>query len=162
MEEQHSQEPMDPICEQTSRFLADIFDSAGLELTIVTEDLSDGCHLTIEGADADLLVSQGGELLDAVQHLLNQVFVRELPRERRLVCDARGFRATREAELRAMANHAAERVRSTGLPFNFGPMTANERRLIHLTLADAGDLYTESVGEGAARKLKVSLKKSSV
>ena len=153
---------MDPVCEQATSFLATIFDSAGLELTILPEDLPDGCHLTIDGTDADLLIYQGGELLDAVQHLLNQVFVRELPRGRRLVCDARGFRATREAELRAMANHAAERVRSTGAPFNFGPMTANERRLIHLTLADAEDLFTESVGEGAARKLRVSLKKSVV
>lgn len=153
---------MEPTCEQANTFLATIFDSARLELTTIPEDLPDGCHLTIDGADADLLISQGGELLDAVQHLLNQVFARELPRGHRLVCDARGFRATREAELRAMANHAAERVRSTGVPFNFGPMTANERRLIHITLADAGDLFTESVGEGAARKVRVSLKKSVV
>lgn len=153
---------MDPICEQATSFLASIFDSASLRLTIVAEDLPDGCHLSIEGTDADLLVSQSGELLEAVQHLLNQVFVRELPRGRRLVCDARGFRATREAELRAMANHAAGRVRSTGVPFDFGPMTANERRLIHLTLADVSDLFTESVGEGASRKLRVSLKKSAV
>jgi spoIIIJ-associated protein len=150
---------MDQSCEQATSFLATVFDSAGLVLTIVPEDSLDGCRLTIDGADADLLIVQGGELLDAVQHLLNQVFVREMPRGRRLVCDARGFRATREAELRAMANHAAERVRSSGTPFDFGPMTANERRLIHLTLADAEDLSTESVGEGAGRKLRVSLKK---
>jgi spoIIIJ-associated protein len=152
---------MDPICEQASGFLASVFDTSGLALTIDTEELPDGCHLTIEGADADLLISHGGELLDGVQHLLNQVFIRELPKGQRLVCDARGFRATREAELRAMANHAAERVRSTGVSFNFGPMNANERRLIHLTLADATDLSTESIGEGAGRKLRVSLKKSS-
>jgi spoIIIJ-associated protein len=151
---------MDDTCEQASAFLATVFDGAGLNLTIVPEDSIDGCRLTIDGADADLLIAQGGELLDALQHLLNQVFVRELPRGSRLVCDALGFRATREAELRAMANHAADRVRTSGAPFNFGPMTANERRLIHLTLADAEDLFTESVGEGVARKLKVSLRKS--
>jgi spoIIIJ-associated protein len=151
---------MDHSCEQVTSFLTTVFAGAGLTLTVVTEDSPDGCHLLIEGADADLLISQGGELLEAVQHLMNQIFVRDLPRGRRLVCDALGFRATREAELRAMAKHAAERVRSTGAPFNFGPMTSNERRLIHLTLADAEDLFTESVGEGAARKLRVSLKNS--
>jgi spoIIIJ-associated protein len=57
-----------------------------------------------------------------------------------------------------MARHAANRVRSTGVPFTFGPMEANERRVIHLTLAEESDLHTESVGEGAARRLKVSLK----
>jgi spoIIIJ-associated protein len=153
---------MDPTCEQATGFLATVFASAGLELTVASEEAVDGCRLTIEGSDADLLIAQGGELLEAVQHLVNQVFLREFPKGSRLVCDARGFRATREAELRAMAKHAADRVRSTGAPFNFGPMTANERRLIHLTLADAEDLFTESVGEGAGRKLRVSLKKSAV
>jgi len=150
---------MDQTCTQAASFLENIFESAGLTLTIAPEESPDGCRLTLEGNDVDLLTAQGGELLEAIQHLLNQAFIRELPRGRRLVCDASGFRATREAELRAMANHAAERVRSTGAPFNFGPMTANERRLIHLTLAEAGDLQTESIGEGAARKLRVSLKK---
>jgi spoIIIJ-associated protein len=58
-----------------------------------------------------------------------------------------------------MAEHAAGRVRSTGLTFTFGPMNAGERRVIHLTLADSLDLQTESIGEGAERKLRVSLKK---
>jgi spoIIIJ-associated protein len=59
-----------------------------------------------------------------------------------------------------MAKHAAERVRATGTPFVFGEMNSNERRIIHLTLADSADLYTESVGEGSDRKLRVSLKRS--
>ena len=148
-------------CEQPAQFLRSIFASAGLDLGVLVEDSEDGCRLNIEGADADLLISQGGELLDALQHLVNQAFILELPRGQRVFCDAQSFRATREAELRAMAQHAAERVRSTGAPFMFGPMTANGRRIIHLTLGDDNDLNTESVGEGQARKLKVSLKKSS-
>jgi spoIIIJ-associated protein len=59
-----------------------------------------------------------------------------------------------------MALHAAEGVHSTGKPFTFGPMTANERRVIHLTLTAGEDLITESIGEGAERKLRVSLKTS--
>ena len=66
----------------------------------------------------------------------------------------------RETELRAMARHAADRVASSGVPFPFAPMNANERRVIHLALADDERLFTESVGEGNARRLKVSLKKS--
>jgi spoIIIJ-associated protein len=63
--------------------------------------------------------------------------------------------------LRAMARHAAQSVRKSGLAFTFGPMIANERRVIHLALSTEEDLHTESVGEGAARRLKVSLKDSS-
>jgi spoIIIJ-associated protein len=146
-------------CEQPAEFLRSIIATASLALEVSAEASDEGCRLNIDGADAELLIGQGGELLEALQHLVNQVFIRELPRGQRVVCDAEGFRATREAELRAMAKHAAERVRTTGAPFTFGPMTANERRLIHLTLGDDADLFTESIGEGQARKLKVSLKK---
>ena len=147
-------------CEQPAEFLRSIIQTSSLALDVSVEESDEGCRLNIDGADADLLISQGGELLEALQHLVNQAFIRELPRGQRVVCDAQSFRATREAELRAMAKHAAERVRSTGAPFMFGPMTANERRIIHLTLVDDGDLFTESVGEGQGRKLKVSLKRS--
>ncbi len=150
---------MDANCEQPLEFLRSIIAGADLALEVSGEDSTEGCRLNFDGPDADLLISQGGELLEALQHLVNQVFIRELPRGQRVVCDAEGFRATREAELRAMAKHAAERVRSTGQPFMFGPMTANERRIIHLTLGEDSDLATESIGEGQARKLKVSLKK---
>ncbi len=75
-----------------------------------------------------------------------------------MVCDVQGFRATREAELKAMANLAANKVRQTGLSFTFEPMSANERRIIHLTLANASDLFTESIGEGSQRKLRIGRK----
>ena len=150
---------MDANCERPAEFLRSIIESAGLSLEVSVEAADGDCRLNIDGDDADLLISQSGELLEALQHLVNQASISELPRGQRVICDAQSFRATREAELRAMAKHAAERVRSTGAPFTFGPMTANERRIIHLTLGDEADLATESVGEGQARKLKVSLKK---
>jgi len=142
--------------QKAAEFLTSIFDQTGLKLRVDIKQASSGPIIDIEGVDADLLQAEGGELLEALQHLLNQVFGRNLEDRQRLVCDVQGFRATREAELRAMANHAADRVRSTGLPFVFGPMNASERRIIHLTLADSKDLKTESVGEGSDRKLRVT------
>src|SRR5215510_10576314 len=130
-------------------FLGAIFDQTGLNLQVELNEASNGPVLDFDGPDADLLQADGGELLDALQHLLNQAFGRDLQDRQRLVCDVKGFRATREAELRAMAKHAASRVRSTGLPFTFGPMNAGERRIIHLALADSEDLQTESMGEGS-------------
>src|ERR1700730_3020524 len=106
---------MDQICGQAGQFLQSILEGTGLSLTVATEDHADACRLNMEGPDADLLVTEGGELLDALEHVVNQAFVRKLPKGQRIVCDVRSFRATREAELRAMANHAAARVRSTGM-----------------------------------------------
>lgn len=151
---------MKEACLQSQDFLNSVFDGAGLSLRSTLKETDDGCLLNIDGADTSFLLNEGGELLEALQHLVNQVFGRALPKGEHIVCDVEDFRATREAELRAMARHAADRVRATGAAFTFGPMNSNERRVIHLALADEADLHTESVGEGSARRLKVSLNPS--
>jgi spoIIIJ-associated protein len=151
---------MEDVWQQAATFLQRVFDSTGLELRVERKQRPTGSVLDIDGPDSELLQSQTGELLEALQHLLNQIFGRHLPPGERIVCDVEGFRATREAELQAMANHAAKRVRDSGVSFTFQPMNANERRIIHLTLAEHEDLFTESVGEGSERKLKVGLKSS--
>ena len=143
---------------QAQQFLNDVFDHAGFDLRASASEAEGGCVINIDGADAPMLRSEGGELLDALEHFVNQSFTRTLPHGERIVCDVDDFRSMRETELRAMARHAADRVRSTGVPFTFGPMNASERRVIHVALADDEGLHTESVGEGNARRLKVSLK----
>jgi spoIIIJ-associated protein len=143
---------------QAQQFLNDIFDRVGFDLRASASESERGCVINIDGEDSAMLRSEGGELLDALEHFVNQSFTRSLPQGERFVCDVDDFRLMRETELRAMARHAADRVRSTGLPFTFGPMNASERRIIHVALADDEGLSTESVGEGNARRLKVSLK----
>jgi spoIIIJ-associated protein len=149
---------MQEACTKAGTFLELLFQGTGLNIAVTVNETPTECLLDLSGPDAALLQVEGGELLQAVQHLVTQALGRTLPADQRLICDVEGFRATREAELRAMANLAADRVRSGGAPFVFGEMNASERRIIHLTLADCEDLYTESVGEGIARKLRVALK----
>jgi spoIIIJ-associated protein len=151
---------MDETCEQAGTFLQSILEKSGFALEVSVEQTADRCLLNLDGGDAELLQVEGGELLEALQHLVNQAFGRSLPAGQRIVCDVHGFRATREMELRKMALHAATQVRSTGAVFTFGSMTAQERRVIHVTLAESEDLLTESVGEGSERKLRVGLKKA--
>ena len=150
---------MKDVFKQSQDLLNAVFSSAGLDLHAAAVEAEGGCVLNIDGADAAILRSEGGELLDALEHLVNQSFSRELSQGERFICDVQNYRAVRETELRAMARHAADRVRQSGVPFTFGPMNANERRIIHLALADDDRLHTESVGEGNARRLKVGLKK---
>ena len=149
---------MNDTCAKAGAFLQSVFDGAGLKLQVSAKENPGECVLDMDGPDAELLQAEGGELLEALQHLANQVFGRSLPEGQRLFCDVHSFRATREAELRAMAQHAAQRVRSTGSEFLFAPMNANERRIIHMALAESDDLSTESIGEGSERKLRVRMK----
>ena len=151
---------MQDTCLKAEELVNAIFEGASLDLRASAAEADQGCLVSIDGADNGLLLNQGGELLDAVQQILNQALGRDLPKGQRIVCDADNYRAAREAELRAMAYHAARQVRSTGSAFVFGPMDGNERRVIHLTLAEESDLHTESIGEGHARRLRVSPKAS--
>ena len=141
---------MNEVCQQAEQLLNSIFESARFDVHATASESDLGCTLSIEGADSGILLNQGGELLDALQQILNQAYGRTLPKGQRIVCDANNYRAARESELRAMAEHAARQVRATSSPFVFGPMDASERRVIHLTLAEEGDLVTESIGEGNA------------
>ena len=149
---------MQETCTKAEELANAIFRGAQLDLQATATEFEQGCLLSIDGPDNGLLLNQGGELLDALQQILNQAFGRDLPRGQRIVCDADNYRAAREAELRAMAQHAARQVRTTSSAFVFGPMDANERRVIHLCLAEEADLHTESIGDGNARRLRVSPK----
>ena len=149
---------MNEVCQQAEQLLNSIFESVRFDVRAAASESDLGCTLSIEGPDSGLLLNQGGELLDALQQILNQAYGRGLPKGQRIVCDANNYRAARETELRAMAEHAARQVRDTSSPFVFGPMDASERRVIHLSLAEEGDLVTESIGEGHARRLRVALK----
>jgi len=151
---------MQDTCLKAEELVNAIFEGASLDLRASAAEADQGCLVSIDGADNGLLLNQGGELLDAVQQILNQALGRDLPKGQRIICDVDNYRAAREAELRAMAYHAARQVRSTGSAFVFGPMDGNERRVIHLTLAEESDLHTESIGEGHARRLRVSPKAS--
>ena len=153
---------MNEVCSKAEELLNSILESAGFDVRASASESETGCFISIEGADSGLLLNQGGELLDALQHLVNQAYGRALPKGQRIVCDADNYRAARESELRAMADHAARQVRATSAAFVFGPMDASERRVIHMSLANEADLVTESIGEGNSRRLRVALKHTAV
>jgi len=109
----------------------------------------------LSGPDSSLLLERGGELLRALE-LLALEMLRLPGNEHEKICfDCMNQRAMRLEELRLAAGVAAERVRKTGTPYEFAPMSSRERRIVHLALRDHSDLHTESQGEGGRRCLVV-------
>ncbi len=103
------------------------------------------------GPDSPLLLERGAELLRALE-LLALEMLRLPGNEHEKICfDCMNHRAMRLGELRAAAEVAAEKVRKTGAPYQFAPMSSRERRIVHLALRDHADLRTESEGEGLRR-----------
>ena len=148
---------MNQTCENAKEFLADVVSGLKFDMTVTAEWTDEGCWLNLSGQDAHIALAENGELLDAFEVLLFQVFGREIDREHRFIVDADGFRQTRKAELHAMARFAADQVRKNGRPFTFGVLNSTERRIIHMTLQQESDLSTESVGDGRDRRLQVRL-----
>jgi spoIIIJ-associated protein len=136
-------------------FTNGLLELGGFDLTASAEDGDDGLKVQISGADVALLLGHNAELLDAMEYLCNRVFLRETGHESRIVLDSGNYRARREKELRMMAEKAAERVRTTRIPFSFDPMSPNERRIIHLALGEDQTVKTESRGNGVDRKVTI-------
>ncbi|MBC7796854.1 MAG: hypothetical protein H7Z37_08280 [Pyrinomonadaceae bacterium] len=130
----------------------------GFNLQATTRKIQEGYIFDITGKDVQILLGDNAELLDALEHILFQIYGHDLPRTERFICDADGFRQTRRTELVAMAHFAANSVRKTGRPFAFGVLTSSERRVIHLALQDEADLETESIGDGRTRRLQIKAK----
>jgi spoIIIJ-associated protein len=107
------------------------------------------------GQDADLLLERNAELLRSLEHLSQQMLRLGGDEHDRVSFDCMGHRQMRLEELKLAASVAAERVRKTGTPYAFSPMTSRERRIIHLALRDEADLRTESQGESGQRHVVV-------
>jgi len=103
------------------------------------------------GPDAGMLLERNAELLRALEQICQEMLRLRFDEHDRVCFDALGHRALRIQELRMLAGAAAEKVRKTGTPYAFNPMTSRERRIIHLALRDVPDLKTESEGEGSRR-----------
>jgi spoIIIJ-associated protein len=103
------------------------------------------------GPDSALLLDRGGELLRALELLAFEILRVASGDHEKITFDCKNQRSIRMQELRMAASVAAEKVRQTGTPFHFAPMSSRERRIVHLALRDQTDLRTESDGEGFNR-----------
>lgn len=146
---------MTETCANAETFLSELVSDLGLKLRVSAVMTSEGCCLDLHGEDSHFAHAENGELLDAFETLLFQIYGRQLDREHRFIVDADGYRQTRKKELQAMARFAGDQVRKNGRPFTFGVLNSTERRIIHTTLQAEDDLTSESVGEGRDRRLQV-------
>ncbi|HTU33824.1 MAG TPA: R3H domain-containing nucleic acid-binding protein [Candidatus Acidoferrum sp.] len=107
------------------------------------------------GEDEEILLARNGELLLALEYLAHRWL--HLPPALydgvRFECG--DFRATRLEELKLSARVAAQRVRETGQPFQFNPMSSRDRRIIHVELNGAPGVRTISEGSGDHRHLVI-------
>ena len=128
-------------------FVQKTVSAMGLALTPIVEETPDGTRINLEGEDGGALVRQGGEGLQALQHIVATAFRRQLGDEHRIVIDCNGFRKDKDAELRQMARFMAEKARTHGIAQEMGPLNPYERRIVHIAVAEEPGVTSESIGD---------------
>jgi len=111
--------------------------------------------LDLQGKDLSPLIGRRGDTLGNMQYLVRLMINQRLHRWKSIMVDVEGYRQRRIEHLSQLALRLAQQVAQSGRPLSLEPMPANERRIIHLTLRDHAEVFTESVGEGARRKVQI-------
>jgi len=135
--------------------LREIVSRMGFDLG-VEEARQDGTlELTLDGPDRKNLMAKDGELLSAIEFMLNRMGRRAWPDEPsvRLVC--RGFRSERDDELVSMVREAAAQVARSGVPRRLRAMNPYERRVVHMTVRELPGMTTVSEGDGFLKRVRV-------
>jgi len=127
--------------------VARIVEAIGVDADVVARDEPEAIVVTCSGPDVGLLIGRHGQTIDAVQYLLNVIAYRAYGDDKRdVVVDAAGYRARRQATLESLADRVAERVLESGEPEELEPMTAVERKVVHLRLKEVAGIGTTSEG----------------
>ena len=113
----------------------------------------------IQGDDLSILIGRRSETLNALQYITSLIVGKELGHWTPLMIDVQGYRVRRERSLRQLARRMAEQAIHTGRRQVLEPMSAAERRIIHLELRDHPQVLTESIGEEPNRKVTINIKK---
>jgi spoIIIJ-associated protein len=112
---------------------------------------------TCSGADLGMLIGRHGQTIDAVQYLANAIsFRRHADDRKEVVVDAAGYRSRRRASLEALAVRSAQRALQSGEGVALDPMTAVERKIVHLRLKEFGGVETSSEGTEPNRFVVIS------
>src|SRR3989449_7052490 len=108
--------------------------------------------LTVSADSGGLLIGRRGQTLDALEYIVNRIVGREDAVSGRVMIDVERYRERRLEHLTQMAQRLAEKAKQTGRPVTLNPMSARDRRVVHLTLQGDTTISTRSPGEGPYRK----------
>jgi spoIIIJ-associated protein len=152
------------IFEATKEVLEQLLDLMGLPAKVslsdeftVTDENGEvaSVGLNIEGEDLGIIIGRRGQTMASLQQIVRLIIAHKMQIKVPIVLDVENYKQRRCEGLRILANRLAEQVKVKKTPFSMEPMSAFERRIIHLALADHPDVTTESTGFGESRKVVI-------
>ncbi|HEY3311499.1 MAG TPA: RNA-binding cell elongation regulator Jag/EloR [Anaerolineales bacterium] len=155
----------DPVLEFATQTTSELLEKMKVKARVTARygepDGSDEVPVMIDvhGDDLSILIGRRAETLNAIQYILALIISKEANHWVQVQVDVEGYRARRERQLRQLARRMAEQAIRTGKRQLLEPMSAAERRIIHLELRGHDTVTTESIGEEPNRKVSIILKK---
>ena len=144
--------------QQVTDFVTQVVKQMGLALEARVETTQDGTRINLEGEGGEALLARRGEGLQALQHIVDSAFRKQLG-DQRLLIDCMNFRRGKDNELKQMAKFLAEKAKTSGVEQSIGPLNAYERRLVHLAVAEVPGVTSESIGDAAVKTVTISANK---
>ena len=124
-----------------------IVDGIGVSAQVDLDEDAETITVTCSGPDLGMLIGRHGQTIDAIQYLANAAMYRSHAEDRKqVVVDAAGYRDRRRVSLEALALRSAERALADWEPIELEPMTAVERKVVHICLKEFGGVETTSEG----------------
>jgi len=137
--------------------IGEVLGFMGIEHSIEIEESDDTTFVNISSTGLDgLLIGRRGETLTSIQHVVNRVFTSRTGRHSKITVDVGGYVRRKHRLLVEKAQKIAERVRRTQKEYDFEPLKASERRIIHLAVSEFDDVTTYTIGDGLLRKVVIS------
>lgn len=144
------------ISDYTQDFLSRLGLPGEITLTVQFDESASAYKIQIDSQDPSMVIGYHGENLSSLQLILSQHLHAKLGEWVNLVVNVNDYRERRETSLHGIADAAVQKVIATGQSQALPPMSANERRIIHLHLADHPQVLTSSQGEGRSRSVVIS------
>jgi spoIIIJ-associated protein len=126
-----------------------------METMVEAKRVDGNINLNIQGDNSGLLIGRRGKTLDALQFIVNKIVNKSLERKVRVVVDSEKYRQRRRESLTQLALRMGEKAKRIRKPVTTNPMNPGDRRIVHLTLKDDGQLDTRSRGEGLMKKVVI-------
>jgi spoIIIJ-associated protein len=154
--EERVEADLPPGAETLREFIQRVVDLMGVEAHVSASETPEWVRAEISGDDLGLLIGRHGATIDALQYVAAIVVNGDRRDRRQVVVDAEGYRDRRAAALVALADRTAQKVSRDAVAIALKPMTAAERKVIHLHLKDHPRVQTMSEGNEPFRAVVVS------
>lgn len=100
------------------------------------------------------IIGKNGQNLKAFEHLIRAMLLKSND-SRNIVIDINDYKKSRASFVVDMAKQAVSRIRNTQKAEVLSPMSAYERRIVHMELASYPDVATESIGDEPQRRIVI-------